>query len=75
MVSDLITSDVPVGDEGVVGVVQGDIIRYFGLTPIGIFAVGKELVDGVESVGLNGVVGSEDNELRDNRLSGTKSQS
>ena len=34
----------------------------------------KELVDGIESVGLNSIIGSVDNELRDLRLPGSKSQ-
>ncbi len=36
--------------------------------------MGKELVDGIEGVGLNSIVGSVDNKLRDIRLPGSKSQ-
>ena len=75
MVSDLVTGDEPVGNEGIIGVVQRGIISNFGLTAIRVFTLSKELVDGSESVGLNGIVGSVDNKLRDLRLPrGKKSQ-
>jgi hypothetical protein len=68
MVSDLVTSDIPVGDEGIIGVVEGDIVSNFWLTPIRVLTMGKELVNGIKSVGLHGIVGSIDNKLRDLRL-------
>jgi hypothetical protein len=74
MVSDLVTSDEPVGDEGVIGVVQRGIISDFGRTAIRICTLSKKLVDGSKGVGLNSIVGSVDDKLRDLRLPGKKSQ-
>jgi hypothetical protein len=65
MVCDLISGDEPVGDEGIVGVVQRDIVSNLWLTPIRVFTLGKKLINGIKGVGLHGIVGSIDNELRD----------
>ena len=68
MVRDLVAGDVPVGDEGEVGVVDGVVVGHLGRAAVGILTVGEELVDGVEGVALDGIVGSKDDELRDYRL-------
>ena len=62
MVRDLVAGDVPVGDEGEVGVVDGVVVGHLGRAAVGVFAVGEELVDGVEGVALDGIVGGEDDE-------------
>lgn len=45
MVSDLVAGNEPVGNEGVIRVIQGDIIRHLGCTAIRIHTLSKELVD------------------------------
>jgi hypothetical protein len=45
MVSNLVASDEPVGDESIVGVIQGDIIGYSGRTAIGIPTLSEKLID------------------------------
>lgn len=62
MIRDLIACYIPIGNEGEVGVVDRVVVRHLGLAAVGVLAVGKELVDGIESVALDGVVGSEDDE-------------
>ena len=49
--------------KSVVRVVEGGEVGHFYAAPIGIFALGEELIDRVQSVGLNGIIGSEDDEL------------
>lgn len=68
MVSNLVTSDIPVRHEGEIGVVDGSVVSHLGHTAVGVLAMGKELVDGVESIRLDGIVGGEDDELGDVRL-------
>ena len=74
MVSDLVTSDVPVGDEGIVCIIQGSVVRHLGRAAIWIYAVTEELVDGIEVVGLYCIVGSIDEELGDIALPTSKSE-
>ena len=61
--SDLIALDEPVRHEGVVCVVEGREVCHLGLATVRVLAVGEELVDGIESVGLDSIVGSEHYEL------------
>lgn len=65
MVTNLIAGDVPIRDEGVVGIREGGKVSHRGSTSIGVFALGKELVDGIQGVRLNSVVGCKYDELRD----------
>lgn len=66
--SDLVPLDKPVSDEGVVCVVQGRVVGHLRPAAIGVYTVSEELVDGVESVRLDGIVGGEDDELWNYRL-------
>jgi len=59
MVRNFIPGDVPVGDEGVVGVIQGGEVCHLRWAAVRVFPLGKKLVDGVDSVGLDGVIGGE----------------
>lgn len=60
-----IPCNIPVCDQGIVGVIERRKIGHFGLAAIGIFALSEELVDGIEGVGLHGIVSCEHYELRD----------
>ena len=64
MVSDFVTGDKPVRNERVIRVVERCIIGHLRLTAIWVFALREELIDRIEGVGLNGIVGSENDELR-----------
>lgn len=84
VVSDLVPSDVPVyqtfkngliiemmqhtGNQGIVGIVKGSKVGHPRRASIGILAVGEELVYGVKRIRLDGIISSEDDELRDLRL-------
>lgn len=68
MVRNLVTSDIPVRHEGEVGVVDGGVVSHLGLTTVGVLAMGEELIDSIQSIGLDGIVGGEDDELGDVRL-------
>lgn len=68
MISNFVTGDIPVRNERVVGVSKRSEISHRRSTSVGIFALGEELVDGIQSVRLDGVVGREHNKLRDIRL-------
>jgi hypothetical protein len=62
VVRDFIAGDEPVGDEGVVCIVERGKVGHFGSAPVGVLSLGEELVHGVERVRLNGIcsrVGSE----------------
>lgn len=64
MVRDLVASDIPIRHEGEVGVVDGSVIGHLGRAAVGVLTVGQELIDSVEGIGLNSVIGGEYNELR-----------
>lgn len=74
MVSDLVTNDVPVGDESIICVIQGSVVGHLGRTAVGIYAVTEELIDGIDGVGLYRIVGSIDEELGDIALPTSKSE-
>ena len=65
---DLVSLDKPVSDEGVVCVVQGRVVSHLRSAAIGVYTVSEELVDGIEGVRLDGIVGGEDDELWNYRL-------
>lgn len=65
MISNLVTSDIPIRDEGIVCIRERSVISHRRSASIGVFALGEELVDGIQGVGLDGVVGREYDELRD----------
>ena len=56
MIGDLVAGDVPFCDVDVVGVAEGGEIGHFDGAAIWVFALGEELVDRVDGVGLDGVV-------------------
>jgi hypothetical protein len=68
MVSNFVSSDIPVSNKSEVGVLNRSVISHLRLATIGVLPVGKKLVDGIESVRLDGVVGGENDELRSIRL-------
>jgi hypothetical protein len=74
VISDLVTSDVPVGDESIICVIQGSVVGHLGRTAIWIYTVTEELVDGINGVGLYRIVGSIDEELGDIALPTSKSE-
>ena len=47
MVADLITGDVPIRNECVVGIWERGIVSHDGSTSIWVFALSEELVDGI----------------------------
>ena len=47
VVSNLITSDIPIRDEGVVGISERGVVSHGRSASIGVFTLGKELVDGI----------------------------
>ena len=48
VIRNFISGDIPVCDEGEVGVVDGVVVGHLGLTTVGVLAVCEELVDGIE---------------------------
>ena len=68
VVRDLVSGDIPVGDEGVVCVIKRGVIGHLNGASVGVFALSEELIDGIEGIGLDRIVGSEYDELRDIRL-------
>ena len=64
MVSDFITRHIPIGDKGIVRKVQGGIVSHLDGAAIRVLAVSEELVHGIESITLDGIVGGEHKELR-----------
>ena len=69
MVGNFVSSNKPVGHEGVIRVVEGCEVGHLGLTAVRILALSEELVDGIDGVGLDSVVSGEDDELGDVFLS------
>lgn len=65
VICNLISGDVPIGDHGIVGIIEGYKVGHFGRTTVWVFPLSEELVDGVDGIGLNGVIGGEEDELRD----------
>lgn len=65
MVRDFVPRDVPVGDESVVGVIERGEVGHDGLAAIRIFSLCEKLVDGVDGVGLYGIVCGEYDEHGD----------
>lgn len=68
MISYFVSSNVPVGDKGIVGIVERREVGHLDRTTIRILPLSKELIDRVDRIGLDSIVGSEDNELRYVRL-------
>jgi hypothetical protein len=64
VVSNLVTSDEPVGDEGEISVRNLSKVGHLGLASIRVLALSKELVDRVDGIGLDRIVCGEHNELR-----------
>jgi hypothetical protein len=64
MIGNLIPSDIPIRHQRIICKIQTSIIRHPRRAPVRILPLRQELVNGVERVGLDGVVGCEDNKLR-----------
>jgi hypothetical protein len=62
-------------NQGIVGIVKGSKVGHPRGASIGILAVGEELVHGVKRIRLDGIISSEDDELRDFRLFASISRS
>jgi hypothetical protein len=56
VVSDFISGDEPVRNECVVGVIQRCVVGHFYRTPVRIFALGEEHIDGIQGIGLNSII-------------------
>jgi hypothetical protein len=65
VITNLVTGDIPIRDESVIGVNEGRVVRHDGLAAIGIFALSEELANGTQCVRLDGIVGREYDELGD----------
>ena len=50
MVSDFVTSDIPIGDKGIIGISERSVISHGRSASIGVLALGKELIDGIEGI-------------------------
>jgi hypothetical protein len=74
MVSNFVACHEPVGNEGIIRVIKGDIVGHSWRTAIRILTLSKKLVDGIKGVGLDGIVGSIDEKLRDISLAASKDQ-
>lgn len=64
VVGDIIAIDVKLGDLSIVGVVERDKVGHERTASVGVLALSKELVDRLDGVILNSIIGSEDDELR-----------
>lgn len=56
VVGDFVPSDIPIGDHGVVGVIQRSKVSHLGRAAVGVFSLSQELVYRVDSVGLDGII-------------------
>lgn len=65
VISDFITGDIPIRDKAIVGVGERCIVRHGRSASVGVFALCEKLVDGIQVVRLDSVVGGKYNELRD----------
>lgn len=70
MVRNFITRHIPVGDQGIVCVVQGSVVSHLDSATVGVLPVREELIDRIEGVGLDGIVGGVHDEHGNVRLEG-----
>lgn len=63
VVGDLVSSDIPVGNHGVVGIVERSKVGHLWRATIGVFAVGEELINCVDSIGLNSIIAVEKSQM------------
>jgi len=63
MISDFVSSNVPISDKCVIGIVERREVGHLDRATVRILPLSKELIDRIESIGLNSIVGSKDNEL------------
>lgn len=68
MVGNFISRNIPVGDEGVVGVIERGEVRHLRWTTVWILSLSEKLVDRINGVGLHGIVSREDDKHWDVRL-------
>lgn len=45
VVTNLVTGDVPIRDEGIISVSERSIVSHGGSAPVGVLALSKELID------------------------------
>lgn len=64
VISYFISSNKPVGNQSEIGVLNGRVVSHLDGAAVRILPLCKELVDGIQSVGLNSIIGSEDDEHR-----------
>jgi hypothetical protein len=74
MISYFVSSNIPISDKCVVGIVERREVGHLDRATVRILPLSKELIDSIESIGLNGIIGSEDNELRYIRLESRPSE-
>lgn len=72
MVSNLVAGHEPVGDESIIRVIQGDIIGHSRRTTVRVLTLGKELIDRINCVRLDSIVGGIDDKLWDITLATSK---
>jgi hypothetical protein len=65
VVTNLVTCDIPIRDEGVIRIRERSIVSHGRPASVGVFALGEELVDGIQGIRLDGIVCSEHDELGD----------
>ena len=63
MVGNLVAGDIPIRDEGIISIGERGVVSHDGWTPVGVFAVGEELFNGIQGVRLDGIVRREYDEL------------
>ena len=65
MVGNLVTGNIPIRDEGIISIGERCVVGHDGWASVGVFAVGEELLHGIQGIRLDGIVGCEYDELRD----------
>lgn len=68
VITNLVSCNVPISDKRIVGIVKRREVGHLDRATIRILSLSQELIDGVDSIRLNSIIGSEDNELRHVRL-------
>lgn len=63
MIRDFVACNIPICDECVIGVVEGSEVGHFRPASIWVLSLGEELVDSVESIRLDSIISTVDDEL------------
>jgi hypothetical protein len=64
MISYFVSSNIPIGDKRIVGIIERREVGHLDRATVRILPLSKELINRVDSIRLDSIVGSEDNELR-----------